>query len=343
MSHFVVAVRRFALAAACGAALSAGPLAAQTAAESGGEPGWTQPRTPWGDPDLQGVWRYEAAIPFERPASEQRAFLSDEEVAQIARDENERAAKLLEGFEGEAVGRASLAESPIQGNEYNSFWQDQGRPRKAYRQTSLIVDPPDGRLPFTDDARKAAARSEAIYGVGPYESYLDPDTGERCLTDGITALMWRGPNGGTNRIVQSAGYVTILHEEYRDRRIIPVDGRAHRAIRQWFGDTVGRWEGDTLVVETTQFIDRTNYEWDNVWMRVSDELRLVERFRRIGADEMEYTITVEDPKTFTQPWTAVIPIARLPEGTQIYEYACHEGNYAMSNLLRGARVDASDE
>jgi hypothetical protein len=340
MPHSNVAARHFAAALALSAALAAGHVAAQTPADSSAERAWTPPRTPWGDPDLQGVWRYEAAIPLERPASEQRALLSDEEVAAIARAESERAAKLLEGFEGEAVGRASLEESPIQGNEYNSFWQDQGRPRKAYRQTSLIVDPPDGRLPFTEDARAAAARSEAIYGVGPYESYLDPDTGERCLTDGITALMWRGPNGGTNRIVQSVGYVTILHEEYRDRRIIPVDGREHRPIRQWFGDAVGRWEGDTLVVETTHFIDRTNYEWDNVWMRVSDELRLVERFRRVGADEMEYTITVEDPKTFTKPWTAVIPIARLPEGTQIYEYACHEGNYAMPNLLRGARGGA---
>jgi hypothetical protein len=332
-------MRRCAATLALGAALSSVPLFAQTAAESTTESGSMQWRTPWGDPDLQGVWRYEAAIPFERPAGEERAFLSDEEVAKIARDENERAAKLLEGFEGEDVGRASLADSPIQGNEYNSFWQDQGRPRKAYRQTSLIVDPPNGRLPYTEDARKAAARSEAIYGVGPYESYLDPDTGERCLTDGITAMMWRGPNGGTNRIVQSVGYVTILHEEFRDRRIIPVDGREHRSIRQWFGDTVGRWEGDTLVVETTEFIDRTNYEWDNLWTRVSDELRLVERFRRVSSDEMEYTITVEDPKTFTRPWTAVIPIARLPQGTQIYEYACHEGNYAMTNLLRGARVD----
>jgi hypothetical protein len=326
---------------ALGAALSVAPLAAQTQATV--DPNWVQQRTPWGDPDLQGVYRYEAAIPLERPASEERAFLTEEEVAAIVRNEKERAERLLAGFEGEDVGRAPLTVSPIQGNEYNSFWQDQGRPRKAYRQTSLIIDPPSGKLPYTEDARRAAARSEAVYGVGPYESYLDPDTGERCLTDGITAMMWRGPNGGTNRIVQSPGFVTILHEEFRDRRIIPVDGREHGTIRQWFGDAVGHWEGDTLVVETTHFIDRTNYEWDNLWTRVSEELRLVERFRRVAADELEYTITVEDPKTFTQAWTAVIPIALLPDGTQIYEYACHEGNYAMSNLLRGARVDASGQ
>ena len=211
----------------------------------------------------------------------------------------------LPGLEGAEVGRRSVAESPIRGNEYNSFWQDHGRPRKVYKQTSLIVDPRDGRIPYTPDARKADARSAARYGVGPFESFLDPDTGERCLTDGVTAMMWQGPNGGHNRIVQSPGYVTILHEEYRDRRIIPVDGRPHGNIRQWFGDAVGRWEGDTLVVDTTNFLDRTNYEWASIWTRPSETLHLVERFTRISADTLEYKITVEDPATFSKPWTAV--------------------------------------
>ena len=318
------------------------PAVAQDAAFApAGESDWSGPRTPWGDPDLQGVWFYEATIPLERPHGEERAFLSEAEMVEIARVEADLAAKRLAGVDGEAVGRASLEDSPIRGNEYNAAWQDHGRARQVYAQTSLIVDPPDGRLPYTDDAREAAARATARYGVGPYESYLDPDTGERCLTDGVTALMWRGPNGGHNRIVQSPGFVTILHEEYRDRRIIPVDGRAHREIPQWLGDAVGRWEGDTLVVETTSILDRTNYEWANLWMRASEDLHIVERFRRIGDDLMEYTITVEDPKTFTRAWTASIPITRLEEGTQIYEYACHEGNYAMPNLLRGGRVDAT--
>jgi hypothetical protein len=153
-------------------------------------------------------------------------------------------------------------------------------------------------------------------------------------------MMWQGPNGGHNRIVQSPGYVTILHEEYRDRRIIPVDGRPHRNVRQWFGDAVGRWEGNTLVVDTINFLDRTHYEWANIWTRPSETLHLVERFTRISPDMLEYRITVEDPVTFEQPWTAVIPISRMAVGTQIYEYACHEGNYAMPNLLNGARVDA---
>jgi hypothetical protein len=303
---------------------------------------WTQTKTPWGDPDLQGVWRYEAAIPLERPARfEGRESLTDEEVKERQRIEDERARERLAGAEGAAVGRRSVAESPIRGNEYNSFWQDHGRPRQVLRQTSLIVDPRDGRLPYTPEAKKAEMRASARYGVGPYESYLDPDTGERCLTDGVTALMWQGPNGGHNRIVQSPGYVTILHEEYLDRRIIPTDGRSHGSIRQWFGDAVGKWEGSTFVVDTINFIDRTNYEWASIFTRPSETLHIVERFTRTGADTMEYRITVEDPTTFERPWTAVIPITRLKDGTQIYEYACHEGNYAMTNLLAGGRVDAA--
>ena len=300
------------------------------------------PRTPWGDPDLQGVWRYEAAIALERPAQfKGREFLTDEEVAAQATTETDQSTSRLAGLEGAAVGRRSVAESPIRGNEYNSFWQDHGRPRKVYKQTSLIVDPRDGQIPFTADAEKANARSTARYGVGPFDSYLDPDTGERCLTDGVTALMWQGPNGGHNRIVQTPGFVTILHEEYRDRRIIPTDGRPHGTIRQWFGDAVGRWDGDTLVVDTINFIDRTNYEWASLWTRPSPTLHLVERFKRADADTLEYTITVEDPATFSRPWTAVIPISRLPDDTQIYEYACHEGNYAMPNLLAGSRAQAA--
>ena len=303
---------------------------------------WTQPKTPWGDPDLQGVWRYEAAVPLERPAQFQgRASLTDEEVAQRQKIEEEQEAQRLAGNEGTAVGRGNHAQSPIRGNEYNSFWQDHGRPRQVFKQTSLVVDPEDGRIPYTPEAKKAEARAQARYGAGPYESFLDPDTGERCLTDGVTAMMWQGPNGGHNRIVQSPGYVTILHEEYLDRRVIPVDGRKASGIRQWFGNAVGKWEGNTFVVETTNFIDRTNYEWAQILTRPSETLRLTERYTRTGPDTMDYRITVEDPATFEKPWTAQIPIARLPNDTQIYEYACHEGNYAMTNLLAGGRADAA--
>jgi hypothetical protein len=335
-----------ALTLAAGAGIAAFALVSAarntTAATASDTRIYTAPRTAWGDPDVQGVWRYEAVIALERPARfAGREFLTDAEIAQAQQLEQDQEAKRLAGVEGEAVGRQSVAASPIRGNEYNSFWQDHGRPRKVYKQTSLITDPRDGRIPYTPDAKKADARTAARYGVGPYESYLDPDTGERCLTDGVTGMMWQGPNGGHNQIVQSPGYVTILHEEYRDRRIIPVDGRPHGTIRQWFGDAVGHWEGDTLIVDTTNFVDRTNYEWASIWTRPSETLHLVERFKRTDADTLEYTITVEDPLTFVKPWTAVIPISRIPDGAQIYEYACHEGNYAMPNLLSGARADAA--
>jgi hypothetical protein len=333
-----------ALAAIVGAAIATiGAQQSTTNAQPGSTAlSWKQATTPWGDPDLQGVWRYEAAIPLERPARfEGRESLTDEEVKESQRLEDEQARQRLAGAEGAAVGRRSVAESPIRGNEYNSFWQDHGRPRQVFRQTSLIVEPKDGRLPYTPDAKKAEARATARYGAGPYESYLDPDTGERCLTDGVTAMMWQGPNGGHNRIVQSPGYVTILHEEYLDRRVIPTDGRSHSSIRQWFGDAVGKWEGSTFVVDTINFIDRTNYEWASIFTRPSETLHIVERFTRTGPDNMEYRITVDDPTTFEKPWTAVIPITRLTDGTQIYEYACHEGNYAMTNLLAGGRVDAN--
>jgi hypothetical protein len=322
--------------------LMPGTFASQQPTSSDDDNAWTQSRTPWGDPDLQGVWRYEAVIPLERPSQlEGRESLTDQEVAEREKTEREQAENRLSGQEGAAVGRRSVAESPIRGNEYNSFWQDHGRPRRVYRQTSLVVDPHDGQIPYTPEAEKAEARSAARYGVGPFESYLDPDTGERCLTDGVTGMMWQGPNGGHNRIVQSPGYVTILHEEYRDRRIIPLDGRSHGTIAQWFGDAVGRWEGNTLVVDTTGFLDRTNYEWANIWTRPSRTLHLVERFTRISADTMDYTIRVEDPTTFAKPWTAVIPISKMADDIEIYEYACHEGNYAMPNLLAGGRTDAA--
>jgi hypothetical protein len=320
---------------------SRGP-ALEVSAQQPAAAAWVQPKTPWGDPDLQGVWRYEATIPLERPASlDGRDSLTDDEVAAKQKVENEQEQERLAGAEGAAVGRGNLDQSPIRGNEYNSFWQDHGRPRPVYKQTSLVVDPADGHIPYTPDGKKAETRATARYGAGPYESFLDPDTGERCLTDGVTAMMWQGPNGGHNRIVQSPGYVTILHEEYLDRRIIPVDGRAPSGVRQWFGNAVGKWEGSTFVVTTTNFIDRTNYEWAQIFTRPTETLKLTERFTRTGAQTMDYRVTVEDPATFARPWTAQIPIARLPDETLIYEYACHEGNYAMVNLLAGGRADAA--
>jgi hypothetical protein len=160
-----------------------------------------------------------------------------------------------------------------------------------------------------------------------------------CLPFGMTRSM-NTPE--PMQFMQSDTYLAFLFEQNSWFTVVPIDGRKHGdGIPTWFGDSVGHWEGDTLVVDTTHFVDKTNYEWASIWTRPTETLHLVERFRRTDEDTLEYTITIEDPQTFVKPWTAVIPISRIPDGAQIYEYACHEGNYAMPNLLSGARAEAA--
>ena len=209
------------------------------------------------------------------------------------------------------------------------------------RRTSLIVDPPDGRIPFTEAGREHNRRSSAHYGVGSRDSYVDLDTGERCLTDGLP-LRYSGYNANY-QIFQTPDHVAILGEMFRDLRIIPIDGRPHTAIPQWLGDGRARWEGDTLVVETRSFADKARFWWVNAWRATRPTLRLVERFTRVDAQTLEYEFTMEDPGMFTRPWTAAIPLttdqgARGVTSGPLYEYACHEGNYAMTNTLTGARA-----
>jgi hypothetical protein len=204
------------------------------------------------------------------------------------------------------------------------------------KRTSLVVDPPDGRIPFRPEARAAERRATARYGVGPYAAYTDLDTGERCLTDGIP---WTpGAYNNNFRIVQTSGHVVIFHEQFAELRIIPTDPRPHArgALRQWAGTSRGRWDGDTLVVETRDFADKAHYEWINPWRAARSTLRLVERFTRVDAGTIHYEFTVEDPTTFTSPWTAVVPMVRTDD--RIFEYACHEGNYAMESVLKGERL-----
>jgi hypothetical protein len=198
----------------------------------------------------------------------------------------------------------------------------------------VIVDPPDGKIPYLPEVAKRALDIRANRMADEPELH--------CFMSGVPHVMY--VQFGF-QIIQTPANVTMAWEFMNAFRIIPTDGRPHiRApIKLFQGDSVGRWEGDTLVVDTTNFLDRTHYEWANVWTRPSETLHLVERFTRIGADMLEYRITVEDPRTFEKPWTAVIPISRLTDETQIYEYACHEGNYAMPNLLNGARVDATSK
>jgi hypothetical protein len=302
------------------------PPAAATQAES------TPRRTPWGEPDLQGLWTNATITPLERPAEfAGKPFLTAEEVARL----EERAL------------RDQFAESAPRAGDpgtYNQVWFDRGTRVVGTLRTSLIVDPPDGRIPWRPEARKHFERSSARYGVGPYESWLDMDTGERCLTDGLPMVPAQGYNMNY-RILQTAGYVAILHEMFHEFRIIPLDGRPHLdgRVGQWLGDSRGRWEGDTLVVETTNFADKSGYWWAQAWRASRPSLRLVERFTRVDDDTIDYQFTMDDPESFERPWTAMIPLTtnQAERGVtvgEMFEYACHEGNYSLPNMLRGVRA-----
>ena len=297
--------------------------------------GWGPSRTPWGDPDLQGLWTNATITPLERPAGlAGKEFLSEAEAAEFER----RTAQ------NNNADRRDVAPETDVRLAYNQIWYDRGTRVINENRTSLIVDPADGNIPWKPDWRTASTRSATRYGVGPYHSWLDMDTGERCLTDGLPMVPLQGYNMNY-LILQSPGYVVILHEMYHDFRIIPLDGRPHlgESIPQWLGDPRGRWEGDTLIVETTNFSDKTDYWWATLWRASRPSLRLVERFRRVDAETIDYRFTIEDSLMFERPWTAAVPLttnqaSRGVTSGQIFEYACHEGNYAMTNVLQAARA-----
>ena len=290
------------------------------------------PRTPWGDPDLSGIWTNATITPLERLRElGEKAFLTEEEVAAL---------------EARAARDQFIDRPPRDGDPggYNRVWTDRGIRIVPTGRTSLIVDPPDGRIPWTAEAREEYDRARARYGVGPYDSYLDLDTGERCITDGLPMVPTQGYNMNYH-ILQTGSYVAILHEMFHEFRIIPLDGRPHvdTRIGQWLGDARGRWEGDTLVVETTNFADNTHHWWAATWRAARPSLRLVERLTRIDPETIDYRFTMHDPESFTRPWTAVIPMTtnqaeRGVTSGQMFEYACHEGNYGLVNILRGARA-----
>ena len=287
---------------------------------------WTPPRTPSGHPDLQGVWDYRTMTPLERPASlADTPFFTPEEAAAYERDSVARRDKdrrTEDGLSAQADAAAA----------YNEFWWDYGKTLSDLR-TSLIVDPPDGRIPELTPAATvaAAARREARRGRGPTPGPENRGLWERCLTLGVPRLS--GAYNNNFQLFQSAGHVVILNEMIHDARIIPLDGGPHvdPKIRQWLGNSRGRWDGDTLVVESTNFSDKTSFRG------AREHLQLTERFTRVGPDTLLYEVTVEDQTTFERPWTFALPMHRN-EGL-VYEYACHEGNYGMVNLLLGARVE----
>ncbi len=289
---------------------------------------WTAPRMPDGHPDLQGIWTNSTLTPLERPRDlAGKEFLTEQEAS-------EREKRLLEELSTDR--RDGGAEVDV-GRSYNELWRERG---KVLQRTSLIVDPADGRLPqLTPEAQKreAARRDDRRRrGPDPMDSPEDRNLAERCITRGAPKI----PGGYNNnfQIVQTQGYIMIMQEMIHEARIIPMDGRVHvdKNIQLWMGDSRGHWEGDTLVVDTTNYNDKIISNSFNCCPGAGSHLHVVERFTRVGPDSIEYNYTVEDPATYTRPWTASVPMSKI--AGPIFEYACHEGNYAMADMLAGARV-----
>ena len=284
----------------------------------------TTPRTPWGQPDLQGVWNFAILTPMERPAEfAGKETLTDEDVANIVARSAELTQLLSERGTGEPTGT------------YDEFWFDFGTDVSADRRTSLVVDPPDGRIPpLTPAAQERRAARRAYLGDHPADSWEDRSIAERCIL-GFNTGPPMAPSAYNNvfQLFQTPDYVVILNEMVHDARIVPLDGSAHlpQQMRQWHGDARGRWDGDTLVVETVNFTDKTSFRGS------TDSLHLVERFTRADADTLLYEFTVTDPRAFTLPWTAIVPMNISSDRT--YEYACHEGNYGMEGILAGTRAE----
>ena len=279
------------------------------------------PRTPWGDPDLQGVWTNRTTTPIERPDDfEGQELLSAEQRADL---------------DAQAEANRDRPPPPGRTGAYNSFWLDRGL---RSDRTSLIVDPPDGRYPAkTDRVRERDAAFAAMRDGTEFDTWEDLNLYDRCITRGMPGAMVPGFYNHNYQILQTPDHVVILVEMIHDARIIPLDGRGHLPARigQWLGDSRARWEGETLVVETTNLTPKGDEHLRNLVHAASAEARVVERFTRVAADRIDYSFTLTDPASFARPWTAEIPMS--PLGGEVFEYACHEGNYGLENILAGAR------
>ena len=315
---------------AAGAILVLLPMALGVAAQTSATK-WTPPRTADGQPDIQGIWSNASIIPLERPRElEGKQFFTKEE---------------LTAYEQRVFARSVRDKPPSPGGvgTYNDFWWDGDSKRALNLRTSLIVDPPDGKVPqLIPDAQKRVDAERAYSRGHPSDGPEDRSLAERCLIFPMSGppmlpSFYNNSQFGaltTNyQIVQTPGYVTILMEIIHDARVIPMDGRPHLppTVRQWFGDPRGHWEGNTLVVDSTNFTSKSKF-------RGADEnLHLIERFTRTDPDTLVYEFIVDDPTVFTKPWRGVIPMAasRGP----LYEHACHEGNYGLFGILGGARAE----
>jgi hypothetical protein len=281
------------------------------------------PRTAWGDPDLEGVWTNTTTTPLERlREAGDTAVLSEDEREALSRRVAERLDQDKPGAAGSVV-------------PYNEFWYERGT---LANRTALIIDPSDGRIPaLTPDAQKRWDGQIAERKQHPADSWLNRSSYDRCITRGMPGAMLPGFYNHNYQIVQTRGSVAILVEMIHDTRIIPLGGSPHlnQGVRQWLGDSRGHWEGNTLVVETTNFNDKV-FERGAAW-GFGGTMRLTERFTRIDADHLDYQFTIDDPKTFVSPWTVSTPMMKITG--PVLEYACHEGNHAMVGILGGARAD----
>ncbi len=312
---------------------AAAPPLVITAFNGDPAPPYTAPKTPWGDPDLQGVWSSDdATFPVSRggrggapqtnaaPPAPQGLYLSDEQWAA-------RQKQIQDGIRN--------AENAI-----GSFRGDFAR--RSFRQTSYIVDPPDGVMPqpLPEAQKRRAPRDQGTFGAGPFEWTTDFTNYDRCITRGIWGSVARVVYGNGNRIVQAPGMVVISYEMIHDTRVIYTDGRPHvnDRIRGYLGDSRGRWEGDTLIVETTNLTNQTSIGANGNGLRHSDKIKMTERIKRVANDVVQYQLTVDDPVTYPRPFTMSIPLTPL-DGGDLLPYECHEGNEAVRNSLGAERAE----
>ena len=320
---------------ACLAIALAVTTTAVLAAQSRTAATWSVPRTPDGRPDLQGVWANNNMTPLERPAHfAGRATMTDAELADV----KQRAKQLMDGgdafFADELItaileGKTKFTSADTQTGNYDQTWLSE---RILDNRTSLIIDPPDGRIPpaAPGAAERARAVAAARQGRGPADRVQDLSLSTRCIHAGTPNI--RAGYQSYFEITQGPAVVALRTEMIHDARVFPIDAGPHisRAIRQYHGDSRAHWEGDTLVVDTTNFSPNANFRG------AADKLHVVEKFRRVADDTIEYYITVDDPTVWSRPWTMMIPLKKT--GEQMFEFACHEGNYGLRGILSGARA-----
>ena len=331
------------LAAACSVIALLVSAPAGAAAQGAGET--ETPRTPWGAPDLQGVWDFRSITPMERPDDlADQEFLTAEEAARLEQETLDRNEELL----NRPALRTAVTESVDSGENgapgfYNNFWLDRGTTTVGTRRTSLIVDPPDGKMPpltpeeeasrAADQERREGTDTHAPTPGGWMEELGTNGLQLRCIT-GFNSGPPMTPGGYNNnvQVFQTPDYVALLNEMNHNVRIVPLDGRAHVDLPQWTGDSRGHWDGDTLVIETNRFLRETSFAQG----RTGRNLQLVERLTRVSEDTLLYQATINDPTVWTSPWTYEVPMVLNEQ--PLYEYACHEGNYGLYNILAGARA-----